>query len=148
MVIDRLDAAGPHSYAQHFHLHPSLEASLDGCNLRTTNGTGGPTVRIVSLTDDGVALRIDRGVTAPYQGWVCSGEAQMQEAEVAVYHRAGARATFAALVVPERPGRPETVSASVHGVPFEGVCRVVAEWPDRTDVISVLPSGEVTMLPQ
>ncbi len=146
LVIDRLDAADPHSYSQLFHLHPTLGVSPDGCNLRTTNPTGGPTVRIVPLTDDGVALRIHRAATAPYQGWVCSGEAQMADAAVAVYDRIGARATFAVLVIPERPGCPESVSASVHGVPFESVYRVVAEWSDRTDVISVAPSGEVTLL--
>ena len=145
LVIDRLDAAGPHNYSQLFHLHPTLQVSLDGCTLRTTNRTGGPTVRIVPLMDDGVAPRIHRGATAPYQGWVCSGEAQMVEAEVAVYHRMGARATFAVLIIPERPGGPESVSASVHGVPFESVYRVVAEWPDRTDIISVSPSGEVAL---
>jgi hypothetical protein len=58
----------------------------------------------------------------------------------------GARATFAVLVIPERPGWPESLSASVHGVPFESASRVVAEWPDRTDVISVSLSGEVALV--
>jgi hypothetical protein len=145
LVIDRLDGLRPHRYSQLFHLHQSLSVSLDQRAVWTTNRTGGPTVRIIPLILEAIGLSLHSGLTAPHQGWICDGEAQMAEGPVVEYQGAGARVTFAALVIPERPGHPESVRAHVNGAPLESVSVVIAEWVDRTDIVSISPSGEVTL---
>ncbi|MGH7277293.1 MAG: heparinase II/III domain-containing protein [Candidatus Rokuibacteriota bacterium] len=146
LVLDRLESSQRHRYTQVFHLHPALETAAQGAAVTTTrHDTEGPTLQLVPLPHDGLSPRIERGATGAHRGWVCPGDGQLVPAPVIWYEREGRSVTFAALVVPQRPGRPEAVVATLTGSPLAERATITVILGGTRDDIVVPPSGAVTL---
>lgn len=145
VILDRLEARNTHRYAQLFHLNPVLQVTLDCLAVSTANPAAGPTVKIVPLGEDGLELRLHRGAVDPRQGWVCVGPKRMVPNSVVEYQRSARTASFATVIMPERPGKPTWVRGAIEGSPFREEARICVAVGDQQDDIILSPTGEVTV---
>lgn len=142
VVIDRLQGRRVHRYTQRFHLAPALEPSVDGHGVTTRHHGDGPTVDIVPVLPVATA-RLRRGETRPRQGWVCTGLEMVSPRWVVEYEQDGTEATFATLLVPQRPGRRHSVQGTLSGTLFGARASIVISLGDRVDAIALDGEGRV-----
>jgi hypothetical protein len=145
VVIDRLEASATHAYSQLFHLSPNLTASCEGFAINTTSRSNGPTVKILPLTEEGLAVNLRYGADDPAQGWVCVGEGQKVPNPVVEYERAGSTVEFAVLLVPQAAGISSAVCARMEELPLNGGRRILVTRGNSVDEIEIDKNQRVTI---
>lgn len=145
IIMDLLKSDRSHHYSQLFHLNPCQQVVRKELCISTVNQSGGPTVQVLPLLEEGLGLSQWHGNLNPRQGWICLGDQQMIPNTVVDYQRSGTTASFAVLIVPEPRGASTRVGGHIEGIPFSAKTHFQVNIGDLYDEIIFSPEGEVTI---
>jgi hypothetical protein len=118
LVLDRLDSAREHDYAQLWHFPPgsSVVRTADGASVVPAKGAAAPALSLSQADPAGLAVREVTGATNPMQGWISRAYGAKTPSPALEYHRRSRAARLATLLA-TGPGTPGTNHISQSEIP-------------------------------
>ncbi len=140
VIIDEVVSEKPERVSQFFHLHENLKVQVKGMQVFAEYVSEGPSLQIIPLITDGLALETYRGISDPPQGWRCVGEGEKVPNGVIEYWGLGAAMRFVALLLPAKQGNYREVKSECVWLESRQTYDLTVTIGDATHHVMVPPS--------